>query len=85
MQRMLTLALHYIKECIETPLPRCGTLIPGLKVLILWMLVAMIRKGGGLNAKFGDYYGVSPQRDDVDCDMHNMLSLAQDVRVVKCN
>lgn len=48
------------------------------------MLVAMIRRGGG-NANFSDYYGDFPQRDDVDCDMNNMLSLAQHVRVVRCN
>ena len=34
-------------------------------------------KGGGYKAIFGNYYGVFPQRDDGDCDIINMFSLAQ--------
>ena len=74
MPRVLTLVDPRVQE---TLLPRCAALTLAMKMSILWMLVVVIAKGGGYKAIFGNYYGVFPQRDDGDCDIINMFSLAQ--------
>lgn len=49
------------------------------------MLVAVIGRGGGVNAYFSDYYGIFPQRDDGDCGMDDMHILAQHMGVLRSN